>query len=314
MIRLKARMCAPIAGYHRAVRPHSGKGERMPPEDRYAKALEYEPGRLIWSVDEPVRVGSMLWVFTDPDRGFEFAYNRWYERDHFYAGCMIGPWLFAGSRWVAPRRLKDLRFPEKSPFADPVDAGSYLSIYWKLEGKEEEHGAWALPQVWWLYNNGRGFNERTHAQTGLYDFASAVYAEGHPVSIELALHHRYNGLSVVVVEPADGTGREGLIEWLDTKAAPSLFAAGGASIASSWTLRRREGDHGGSSPMPLGAPGGRADRVVQLFFVDDEAADHWDAYREYGRAIEGAGVGRVTFAAPFLPTVVGTDTYTDQLW
>ena len=26
------------------------------------------------------------------------------------------------------------------------------------------------------------------------------------------------------------------------------------------------------------------------------------------------GKGVVSFAAPFLPTIVGTDTYTDQLW
>ncbi|MEZ5165429.1 MAG: hypothetical protein R2695_02695 [Acidimicrobiales bacterium] len=34
----------------------------------------------------------------------------------------------------------------------------------------------------------------------------------------------------------------------------------------------------------------------------------------YADALEASGVGRVTFAAPFLPTIVGTDTYTDQLW
>ena len=62
--------------------------------------------------DYPVRAGSMLFTLVDPSRGHEVAYNRWYERDHFYAGCMVGPWLFAGSRWVAPRRLKDLRLSD----------------------------------------------------------------------------------------------------------------------------------------------------------------------------------------------------------
>ena len=28
--------------------------------------------------------------------GHEVAYNRWYERDHFYAGCMIGAWTIVG--------------------------------------------------------------------------------------------------------------------------------------------------------------------------------------------------------------------------
>ena len=57
-----------------------------------------------------VRLGSMLFTLVEPHRGFEVAYNRWYERDHFYAGCMVGPWLFAGRRFVATRALKDLRF------------------------------------------------------------------------------------------------------------------------------------------------------------------------------------------------------------
>ncbi len=52
-----------------------------------------------------VRLGSMLFTLVEPHRGHELAYNRWYETDHFYAGCMMGPWLFAGRRWVATRPL-----------------------------------------------------------------------------------------------------------------------------------------------------------------------------------------------------------------
>ncbi|RMH83114.1 MAG: hypothetical protein D6683_02465, partial [Actinomyces sp.] len=100
--------------------------------------------------DHPIRVGSMLFTMVDPERGHEVAYNRWYERDHFYAGCMVGPWLFAGKRWVATRRLKDLRFPEDSPLARPVDAGSYLAIYWVHEGHHADHFDWAIEQVQWL--------------------------------------------------------------------------------------------------------------------------------------------------------------------
>ena len=52
--------------------------------------------------DYPVKVGSMLLTLVQPHKGFERAYNRWYERDHFYAGCMVGPWLFAGGWPPAP--------------------------------------------------------------------------------------------------------------------------------------------------------------------------------------------------------------------
>ena len=72
----------------------------------------------------PVRAGSMLYTLVDPNKGYEVEYNRWYEREHFYAGCLIGPWLFAGKRWVATRELKDMRFPLDSNVATPTDRGS----------------------------------------------------------------------------------------------------------------------------------------------------------------------------------------------
>ena len=50
----------------------------------------------------PIDVGAMLFTMVEPHQGHEVAYNRWYERDHFYAGCMIGAGNFAGRRWVAP--------------------------------------------------------------------------------------------------------------------------------------------------------------------------------------------------------------------
>jgi hypothetical protein len=35
---------------------------------------------------------------------------------------------------------------------------------------------------------------------------------------------------------------------------------------------------------------------------------------QLGADVEASGLGRVVFAAPWIPTVVGTDRYTDQLW
>jgi hypothetical protein len=263
----------------------------------------------------PVKIGNMLFTMVDPHHGYEVAYNRWYERDHFYAGCLIFPGLFAGRRWVAPRAMKDLRFPEKSPMAEPLDAGSYLSIYWRHKGMENAGLSWDGPSVFWLYENGRGFNERTHAHTANYDFGSVAYSDEDGVPVELALDHQYAGLGVVVSEPAPGVSSSELIQWLESSAAPALLAEDGPDSISSWTLNeafrspnRRE------SPMALGTDGGDPDRVLQLAFLNTEPTACWDAFRRYGEAIDAGGKGTVTFAAPFLPTVVGTDTYTDQLW
>jgi hypothetical protein len=260
----------------------------------------------------PVTVGGMLFTMVDPQVGHELAYNRWYERDHFYGGVLTGPHTLAGARWVATRTLKDLRFPEKSPFAEPVDAGSYLAIYWYEGGKVAEHTAWASQQVWRLYENGRGFHERTHAHTGVYDFDSVRYRDDDGVPIELALDHRYPGLAVVVVEPAAGIGRAELSSWLRSDA---ISPPSAADIVSSWTVRTdpRQAT-GGAAPMPLGADGGSLDRIVQLVFLASGPVAAWGTVRDYTSAIDAGGYGRVSFAAPFQPTVVGTDTYTDELW
>ena len=39
-----------------------------------------------------------------------------------------------------------------------------------------------------------------------------------------------------------------------------------------------------------------------------------DRIRSYAEAVDASGLATVVFAAPFIPTIPGTDTYTDQLW
>ena len=159
--------------------------------------------------DYPVKVGSMLLTLVDPNEGFERAYNRWYERDHYYAGCMVGPWLFAGSRWVAPRRLKDLRWPSESTVARPTDAGSYVAIYWVEEGHHDEHfNEWSIRQVRDLYVNGRGFTERTHVHTSMFFYVGSVYRDEDPVPVELALDRGYEGIFALWWDATTGTGQD----------------------------------------------------------------------------------------------------------
>ncbi len=262
----------------------------------------------------PIRVGSCLFTMVDPKPGHEVAYNRWYERDHFYAGCMVGPWLFAGRRWVATRPLKDLRFPQDSPLAVPVDAGSYLAIYWVHEGHHREHFAWAIDQVVDLYKNGRGFAERVHAHTVLLHRPWSHYRDPDGVPIELSLDHPYEGLAVVAVDPAAGVDTASLNAHLSGVALPELM--NGSSVASmvSWTYVDPTGGETERAPMDLGTPAGPVERQVQMFFLNSNPADCWDGFVQYAEGLTDAGMANVVFAAPFLPTIVGTDTYTDQLW
>ena len=264
--------------------------------------------------DYPIKAGSALFTLVDPTKGNEVEYNRWYERDHFYAGCMIGPWLFAGKRWVATRQMKDMRFPaDADAVASPIDRGSYLATYWVLDEHHEDHFNWAGEQVVWLYTNNRGFMEREHAHTVLMNKPEYHYRDADPVPIELAFDHNYAGLAVVAVDPADGVSDEELGAHLEETALPALVD--GSAIASmvSWRyIKMGEGTE--NAPMDLGMPPGPPERRLQMFFLDEEPTAVWDRFHQYADDLAASGKGSVRFAAPFLPTIVGTDTYTDQLW
>jgi hypothetical protein len=282
----------------------------------------------------PVPLDRMLFTMVDPHRGFEVAHNRWYERDHFYGGCMIGPGWFAGQRWISPRRLKDLRFPADGPVAVPVDAGSYLAVYWMTS--EDPDLTWATEQVRWLYANGRGFTDRTLVHSGIYRYLGSAHRDPDGVPVELAFDHGYPGLGVVVVEPATGTTRDELLGALDADAGAlfgddsgvDMIASFGVLDTAAARVRNATPSPEPSSALPadtppapgqpggvsIGSTGGTEDRIVQLAFVEGAPDDTWGAFHAYADAIEQTGRGTVTFAAPFFAAVVGTDTYLDELW
>jgi hypothetical protein len=264
--------------------------------------------------DYPVKVGSMLLTLVDPHKGFERAYNRWYERDHFYAGCMIGPFLFAGSRWVATRALKNLRWPDDETVAVPPDAGSYVAIYWVEKGHHDDHfGGWAQPQVVTLYGEGRGFSERRHIHTALFDHIGAVYRDDDPVPVDLALDHGYEGLVALWIDGAGGAPAAQTHQRLAADLLPKLLAGSNIEIASSWTPSPGENEPK-NVPMDLGTRAGGPERVCQLFFVGGAVEDALPKLREYTDAIERDGIGAVRLVAPFYRTVIGTDRYVDELW
>jgi hypothetical protein len=262
--------------------------------------------------DYPLKVGSMLLTLVEPAEGFERAYNRWYERDHFYSGCMVGPWLFAGSRWVAPRHLKDQRWPAESAIARPTDAGSYIAVYWVERGHHHDHFVdWSIHQVRDLYAHGRGFSERTHVHTSTFHYVASAYRDDDPVPVELALDRGYDGLLVLWWDAADGTGTQ-LHSTLASAYLPALLDGSPIEIASSWIPPvSDQGDQ--SAPMDLGSPAGGSDRLVQLLFAHGDIEDAVDRVRAYTDAVETGGAATLLLAAPFLRTVVGTDTYVDQL-
>lgn len=257
-----------------------------------------------------VRIGSALITMVEPNPGHEAAYNRWYEDDHFYAGAMAMPWMFAGRRWVATRELQLLRYPERSAIADPVSAGCYLSVYWITEGRYRDHLRWTVATNQRLLADGRVFQDRTHVFTAFQEYAGAVYRDGGSGPRDIhALDYPYRGLVLEVVDGDEAGDRDELVAWLkDEHVAPAL-AGSAAAMCLVFT------------PMPLppnrmayvqDVPGGDR-RVTLLWFLEDDPRQGWDAFSGLSSTVERARLGRVELVAPFIPTVPGTDRYVDEL-
>jgi hypothetical protein len=253
--------------------------------------------------DRQIRVGSLLFTMVEPHQGHEVAYNRWYERDHFYAGCMVGKWQFAGARYVATKDCKQRRYPADSPITPDPMVGSYLAIYWVLDGHHDDWNVWGVEQVNWLHANDRMFEERDHIHTALYEYAGEANAPRSTMPVELALDRAYPGLIVLIGEMAEGVSADKVTDWLQARPCPADVALVGTPLP----LR---GDR------PADVPDTQADnRVLMLAWVDGDPLAAFDRdIVGLGEAFARAGLGQIVFASPFLATIPGTDTYTDRLW
>ncbi|CAL9484259.1 hypothetical protein [Streptomyces sp. enrichment culture] len=257
------------------------------------------------------RPGHALITLVEPHPGHEYAYNRWYEDDHYYAGAMAMPWMYAGRRWVATRDLQLLRYPAKSAIAQPVTAGCYLSTYWITAGRYDDHMRWTVAINKRLNRDGRVYHDRTHVLTAFHDHETTVYRDGAAGPRDVhALDHPYAGLVLQVVEADTPEQRPQLLEWLRTRHLPKRLTGSPAALV---TVFR---------PTPL--PGDRMTYVKQvegvdtrltlLWFLQTDPAECWDPYfTGLDTAVTESGLGRVELVAPFLPTIPGTDHYADRL-
>jgi hypothetical protein len=225
---------------------------------------------------------------------------------------MIGPFLFAGSRWVATRELKDLRWPHEEEVAKPWDAGSYVAIYFVEAGHHQDHFAdWARPQVNRLYGQGRGFLERRHIHTVLFDPIGAEYRDDDPVPVELALDARYDGIVLAWLDATAGTAADlhGKLGALSRE----LLTGSSIEIVSSWTPSAGENEPK-NVPMDLGSRAGGPERLLQMFFVRGNVTAILPALRRYTDAASAKGWIHTRLVAPFVATKIGTDSFVDELW
>jgi hypothetical protein len=252
------------------------------------------------------RIGAALITLVEPHPGHDRAYNRWYEDDHFFSGAMAMPWMFSGRRWVATRELQSLRYPADSSVAQPLDAGKYIATYWITQGRYPDHLRWTVATNQRLLPDGRIFQERTHVYTSFQDYLGPVYRDAEGPRDVHSLEYPYAGLVVEVIDAPSAADREALVTSLRARPLAGSPVSMGLLFA----------------PMPLPADKmayvkdveGVGRRVTALWFTEIDPRSCWAAwFADVGANMASAGVGRVELAAPFIPTLPGTDTYVDEL-
>ncbi|WP_433547099.1 hypothetical protein ACQPZG_19980 [Streptomyces sp. CA-294286] len=255
--------------------------------------------------------GHALITMVEPHPGQERAYNRWYEDDHFVAGAMAMPWMFAGRRWVATRDLQLLRRPADSAVARPVTTGCYLSTYWVTEGRYDEHMRWTVAINKRLNRDDRVHRARTHVFTAFHDHETTVYRDGTAGPRDVhALDHPYRGLVLEVVDAPSPERRGELLAWLRTEHLPERLAGSPAAMVTVFAPTPLPGDR----MTYVKQVEGLGTRLTLLWFLEGDPREQWrERFGGLGEAVAGTGLGRVELVAPFIPTVVGTDRYVDQL-
>lgn len=251
----------------------------------------------------------MLYTLVEPHPGRHRAYNRWYERDHFYSGVMTLPGTLSGQRWVATADLKARRLPRSSSIVPDPARGTFLTTYYVDAERIAEWDAAATGAVRRLEADGRLWPERDHVLTRFVDFAHAVYRDADPVPALLTLDHRYPGLVTVVGRGVDDASRESVLDALHDDVVPTALVGSPAAAVLTFTTRPFTGER----PPDLPVEPEPESRFLQLWFLESTPDAAWastfvplaDRFRDDGRL-------ELEWMGGFVPTVPGTDRYADE--
>jgi len=252
----------------------------------------------------------MLYTLIEPRPGLHRAYNRWYERDHFYSGVMTLPGTLSGQRWVATPELKARRAPVESPVVPDPGRGSFLTTYFVDATRISEWDVAASDAIRVLAAEDRLWPERDHVLTRFVDFVHAVYRDADPVPAVQSLDHRYPGMVTVVARGAAGASLHDTLDALRTRVVPDAIVGSPVAAVLTFTMRPFEGDR----PPDLPVDPDPATRVLQLWFVDEPPEAAWNSTFATlpGRFAADPAV-ELEWLGGFVPTVPGTDTYLDLL-
>jgi hypothetical protein len=259
----------------------------------------------------PISLGTCVMTLLDPKRGAEVSFNRYYERERFYAAMMLGPSAFSGGRFIARRSDKAARRVLDAS-VDP-ERGSFLNLFWVI-GSGEDLREWTAAQVEKLDAAGRTNWDRVPYWGYRSSFEWSVSRDADGVPPELALVHRYRGLALAVIKARDGADVREVSRWYRENVAPSTVRPDGSAALCLGCVGSRL-----STPVNRGDP--RTGQVSEekdlllFWFLEWEPEQGWPelvAAHEAGFA--GSTDGVPYWMSRFIPSNPGTDDYVEDIW
>jgi hypothetical protein len=191
-----------------------------------------------------------------------------------------------------------------------VTAGCYISTYLILEGHYDDAVRWGKVAMRdHLYPSGRGFDQRQHIYTAFSTYEFGAVRDDTPfLQPHHVLDHPFLGMAVEVYEPVADGGQADMRKRLQ-EALPSELTGSPIAAALSFTPHPQPD----SGPVPrVGSAPGAGRNVTLLWFLQADPRSCWSRFQQHDKLAAGVGA-RLVFAAPFIPTIPGTDTYVAEL-
>jgi hypothetical protein len=190
--------------------------------------------------------------------------------------------------------------------------GCYLSTYWNLAGHYDDVVRWSIAAMSDnLYPQGRTFAQRTHVHTTFCTYELGISRDVEsPMRPEHALDHPFQGLVLEIIDAGDEARRPDLLAWLANELPARRLVGTPLSMCLAFFPTPR--------PVPSRVPGvteppGLTRLVTLLWFLDVDPRQCWPQFLPHGQMIADSGRGDLLLAAPFIPTIPGTNLYVKEL-
>jgi hypothetical protein len=263
-----------------------------------------------------IGLGGALISLVEPHVGHERDFNRWYEDDHFYAGALYMPWLFAGRRYAASHELRKMRPSTGSNFIAPLAQGCYLHVFWIAPGHVDDLATWAQSTNEHLREvDGRIYTERTHVFTHFHDYQGDHHGADGGLKDYQLLDAEFPALVMEILEPSAEAGSTRFTEWITSDYLPWLHSASPLPVAHSVRFSPRPPPAGkrstGNQAQAVGSP---QNLLVLLHFLHSDPGPDWSEEVAANAAyVASAAHATLHLSAPFRPVAFGTDRYVDEL-